>query len=56
MRVVRGTEIGSDHHLVLMMVRLTIQRQKSCIEREMQAESVQTREYRAKVEIPTRIE
>ena len=30
MRVIRGAEVGSDHHLVLMKVRLKVQRQKSC--------------------------
>ena len=29
-RVIRGAEVGSDHHLVLMKVRLKVQRQKSC--------------------------
>ena len=28
MRVVRGVELGSDHHLVLMKVRLKVKKQK----------------------------
>ena len=31
-RVIRGAEVGSDHHLVLMKVRLKVQRQKRCRE------------------------
>ena len=31
-RVIRGAEVGSDHHLVLIKVRLKVQKQKRCRE------------------------
>ena len=52
--MIRGAEVGSEHYLVLLKVRLQVETEKMCRSRKKQVEGAQTRELRDKVEASTR--